>query len=196
MSRSFAVTYDYLCPFARIANETIVDALRAGADWDVSFRPFSLAQSHVEDGDVDVWERPQGAEGTRGVVALQWSLAVKELSPDRFHEFHVRLFDARHSGGADVDDPGVLRLVAETSGVDADVIAERVADGGPMKQLAEEHSDLVEGWAVFGVPTFIEGEEAVFIRLMERKVRDDVDKVLDLLAWSCLNEFKRTRIPR
>ena len=27
MTRSFAITYDYLCPFARIANEAIVDAL-------------------------------------------------------------------------------------------------------------------------------------------------------------------------
>lgn len=196
MPRSFDVTYDYLCPFARIANEAVVEAIRSGADWDVSFRPFSLAQSHVEEGEVDVWERPEGADGTRGVVALQWSMAVMELSPERFSDFHVRLFDARHSGGADVDDPSVLAEVVAASGGDPEAIAARVAEGGPMKQLAEEHADLVERWAVFGVPTFIEGDEAVFVRLMERHRRSDIDNVLDMLAWSRLNEFKRTRIPR
>jgi hypothetical protein len=57
VSRRFGITFDYLCPFARNANEHVTAALRAGADWDVSFVPYSLAQGHVEDGDVDVWDR-------------------------------------------------------------------------------------------------------------------------------------------
>ncbi len=196
MTRSFTVTYDYLCPFARIANETIVEALRDGAPWDVEFKAFSLAQSHVEEGDPDVWDRAVGAPGTRGVRALQWSMAVRERFPDRFLDYHVRLFNARHSEAADVDDEDVLRAVAEAAGVDAGVVAETVAGGTPMKQLAEEHRELVDGWEVFGVPTFIDGDEAVFVRLMERHVVSDVERVLDMLEWSRLNEFKRTRIPR
>jgi hypothetical protein len=31
---------------------------------------------------------------------------------------------------------------------------------------------------------------------MERGRVDDLERVLDLLPWSRLNEFKRTRIPR
>ena len=196
MRRSFTVTYDYLCPFARIANETIVEALRDGADWDVTFRAFSLAQSHVEEGDPAVWERAAGAEGTRGVVALQWSLAVREHYPDQFNDFHVRLFNARHSEAADVDDESLLRDVAAASELDSEGVAEIVAGGTPLKLLAEEHSDLVAEWEVFGVPTVIKGDEAVFVRLMERHVVSDVDRVLDMLEWSRLNEFKRTRIPR
>ena len=42
MGRQFAITFDYLCPFARIANEVVVDALSDGLDWDVEFLPFSL----------------------------------------------------------------------------------------------------------------------------------------------------------
>ncbi len=38
--------------------------------------------------------------------------------------------------------------------------------------------------------------DAVFVRLMERHVVSDVDKVLDMLDWARLNEFRRTRIPR
>ncbi len=196
MHRSFIVTYDYLCPFARIANETIIEALRDGADWEVDFRPFSLSQSHVEEGQPDVWDRPAGAEGTRGVVALQWSLAVRENFPDRFNDFHVKVFNARHGEAADIDDEGVLRAVAASAGLGADAVAGIVADGTPLKLLAEEHNGLVANWDVFGVPTFIQGSEAVFVRLMERHVVSDVDRVLDMLEWTRLNEFKRTRIPR
>ena len=34
---TFAITYDYLCPFARIANESLVEAMADGADHEVTF---------------------------------------------------------------------------------------------------------------------------------------------------------------
>ena len=37
---------------------------------------------------------------------------------------------------------------------------------------------------------------ASYLRFMERGRIDDLERVLDLLPWSRLNEFKRTRIPR
>jgi len=40
MSLTFAVTWDYRCPFARNAHEHVLTALDAGADWDVRFVPF------------------------------------------------------------------------------------------------------------------------------------------------------------
>ena len=45
---SFAVTWDYRCPFARNACEHLAVALEAGAAWDVTFVPFSLNQAHAE----------------------------------------------------------------------------------------------------------------------------------------------------
>ena len=55
---------------------------------------------------------------------------------------------------------------------------------------AEEDHD------VFGVPTFISGGDAVFVRFMERHNRTDLYRVLDMLSWTNLNEFKRTTIDR
>ena len=54
MTRAFEITYDYRCPFARNAHEHVLDALEAGADWDVTFVPFSLGQVHVTEGQPDV----------------------------------------------------------------------------------------------------------------------------------------------
>lgn len=196
MTERFQITFDYLCPFARIANETVVEALEAGADWEVGFRAFSLSQTKVAEGEAAVWERPQDAEGLRGVRALQWAIAVRDWFPDRFNAWHIGLYEARFTDAADVDDVDVLRGVAEATGLDPDRIAEIVASGEPLDALAREHTELVKRWAVFGVPTFLVEDEAVFVRLMERHNREDIERVLSILDWTRLNEFKRTRIPR
>ena len=44
---AFALTWDYRCPFAWKAHDHVVTALQGGADWDVTFLPFSLGQVHV-----------------------------------------------------------------------------------------------------------------------------------------------------
>jgi protein-disulfide isomerase-like protein with CxxC motif len=196
MTVAFAITFDYLCPFARIANEAVVEGLRAGHDWDVTFRPFSLAQTKVADDETAVWDRDAGSEGTRGVLALQWGIAVRDGWPDRISDFHPAVFDARHGRGADIGDETELANVAESVGLDPALVAAEVAAGRPMLALRSEHEDLVAKWAVFGVPTFITGDEAVFVRLMDRHRPDEIDRIVGLLGWSSLNEFKRTSIPR
>lgn len=196
MHRQFALTYDYLCPFARVANETVVEALRDGASWEVTFVPFSLSEAHIGDGEPSVWDRSPDADGVRGVRALAWSLAVRDKYPDAFLDFHLGLFAARHDGAADVDAERTLFETAAAAGLEPDAVAAVVAGGGPSATLEKEHTEAVDRWSVFGVPTFLAGDEAVFVRLMERHLVDDVERVLDMLTWSNLNEFKRTTIPR
>ena len=196
MSLSFTITFDYLCPFARNLNESVLEGLASGAEWEVAFRPFSLSQTKVADGQPDVWERPGGSDGTRGVLALQWGIAVRDEWPDVFPLFHVGLFEARHDRGSDIGDEAVLSAVARAAGLDSLAVAEVVAGGGPGRNLRDEHQDLVAGWDVFGVPTLIVGDEAVFVRSMERHRPDEIARLLALVSWTNLNEFKRTRIPR
>lgn len=195
MSRSFAVTYDYRCPFARNAHEAVVAALRDGFDWDVRFVPFSLDQAHVDEDAPAVWDRPPGDRGT-GVLALEWSLAVRDAFPDRFLDWHVAAFAARHDEARQIREEEVLREVAGSVGLDAGAVGELVASGAPLRALAAEHTEAATRWAVFGVPTFVVGDEAVFVRFMERGRIDDLERMLDLVPWTRLNELKRTRIPR
>ncbi len=196
MTTTLSITYDYLCPFARIANETLVDMLEDGADYDVSFMPFSLTQNHRSDHEPAVWADGTSLDAASGVRALLWSLAVRDGDGDRFRSFHRAVFNARHDDGVDINDVDVLAQIARSVGVDVAAVESSVASGLPAKTLEAEHTALVNDHAVFGVPTFIAGEEAVFVRLMHRHRRDDVARVIELLSWSNLNEFKRTRIPR
>lgn len=192
----FAITYDYMCPFARNANETIVEMLEGGWEADVTFTPFSLHENSLPDAVPSVWDAEGEGLGGRGIRAIAWSLAVRDEDPGHFAPFHRAIFTARHDEGRDINDEGVLRDLASGVGVDAGAMADVVASGVPMKTLRTEHTANVEEFGVFGVPTFIGGGEAVFVRLMERHNADDVLGVVSMLEWSSLNEFKRTRIPR
>jgi hypothetical protein len=62
--------------------------------------------------------------------------------------------------------------------------------------VKEEHTDCVDNYGVFGVPTYIEDDQAAFVRFMKRGDVPDLERMLDWLAWGDLNEFKRPRIPR
>jgi predicted DsbA family dithiol-disulfide isomerase len=195
VAREIAVTFDYRCPFARNAHEAVVTALREGADLDVRFLPFSLDQAHVEEGDPPVWERQPSEWGT-GVTALLYGIAVRDQFPERFFDFHLAAFAARHDKGKKLGREEVVREAAAAAGLDVDAVAEEVWSGRPLKALAAEHTEQVERWNAFGVPTFIEGDQAVFIRFMERNRVDDLERALELLDWTRFNEFKRTQIPR
>jgi hypothetical protein len=198
--RRFAVTHDYLCPFARNAAEVVVRALEAGAPVEVGFRAFSLSQVHLEEGDPPVWQ--PGAEPASGVLALQWGLAVRDELPERFPAVHLALFAARHDQGRDINDPEVLAGAVASAGVDPDEVAKLVASGRPAAALAADHTWAADTSRVFGVPTFVADRRAVFVRLMNRPgspadARTTLDRVLAMVEdWDDLNEFKATVIPR
>ena len=189
----FEVTFDYLCPFARNAAEAVLDANDEGREWEARFRPFSLSEVHVEKGDPSVFDEPDGASG---LLALQWGVAVRDGMADRFGAVHRELFAARHDHGRDINDVEVLRTAARDGGADPDEVAAIVATGDPLATIAAEHREAVDRWRVFGVPTFIDGEEAVFVRFMDRGNVSHLETALDLVSTTGINEFKRTRIPR
>ncbi len=197
---AFSVTYDYRCPFARNAHEHIVAALEAGAGWDVTFLPFSLSQAHVEEGGTSVWDNPDKAPD---LLALEASVVVRDQFPDRFLAAHRALFSARHDQAGDLRDEGVVRAALEAAGVDATVVFAALQDGSVAKEVRHLHEAAAGDLHVFGVPTFIVGDRAVFVRLMTRPegdsklATDTVAHVVSLIDdHPELNEFKFTTIGR
>jgi hypothetical protein len=197
---SFSVTWDYLCPFARNAHEHLATALRSGADWDVHFRYFSLAQAHVPQGGPAVWDDPYAKPG---VLAGLAGLVVRERDPEHFLDAHMALFAARHDQALDLRQGDVVAGALASAGLDGAGIVGEATSGWAIKQARTEHEESVERWDVFGVPTFISGDKAVFVRLMNRPEGDaklaetSIERVLDLLDnFANLNEYKFTTIPR
>jgi hypothetical protein len=201
MTSTFAVTWDYRCPFARNAHEHLLTGLAAGADWEVTFLPFSLGQAHVEEGQPSVWEDP--GQDT-GIVALQAGVVVRNEHPDRFPAVHRALFAARHDHGEKLDDPQVVRKVLRAHEIDDHAVFALIDAGDALELVKAEHEKYAESHTVWGVPTFLVGDQASFVRLMHRapdgadpaeSIRT-IDRVVELLAWPDLNEFKHTSIPR
>lgn len=205
MPRSFTVTFDYRCPFARNAHEHLLAGLADGADWDVTFAPLSLTQMHVEEGEPPVWDDP-GSD--TGLWALQAGVHVRDELFERFPEVHRALFAIRHDQGQRLEAATVTATLADVLGQDeADRIAEAVEFGALVQQVRKEHDAVTGAPGAWGVPTFITSDDrAVFVRLMDRNPgetdeqraqgRATIERVLDLLEWTDLNEFKATRLPR
>jgi len=196
----FAVNWDYRCPFARNAHEHLIEGLRSGAGWDVRFVPFSLGQVHVQEGEPDIWVRPQD---DRGLLALQAGVVVRDKFPDRFLDVHEALFALRHDEGRHLEDPDEVRRVLDAQGVDADAVFAEIESGAALDQVRIEHTATADELDAWGVPTFMQGDRAVFVRLMERPQGDGevaqrtIDRVLDLLGdFPQLNEVKHTSLKR
>jgi hypothetical protein len=196
----FTATWDYRCPFARNAHEHLIAGLRDGADWDVRFVPFSLGQVHVAEGEPDVWLRP---ESDSGLLALQVAVVVRDRFPDRFLDVHEALFALRHDEGRHLEDEAEVRRVLTGQGVDADAVFAEVATGAALTTVRDEHTAAADDHDVWGVPTFVQGDEAVFVRLMTRPrgdaelARRTIDRLVDLLGgFPELNEFKHTSLKR
>ena len=198
MTTSFAVSWDYLCPFARNAHEHLLAGLDAGAEWDVTFLPFSLGEAHVREGEPSIFELP---EGRKFLYALAAGVTVRDEYPDQFRAFHAAMFAARHDDGRDIREESVVREVLAEQGLDADAVMARFDDS--VGKIRDSHRAAVTDLAMFGVPTFVLGDRAVFVRLMDRP-GDDVKKGLESIEgvlglfdeMPSLNEFKYTKIPR
>jgi hypothetical protein len=195
MPQELVVTWDYRCPFARNAAEHVVVS-----GIPVRFAAFSLNQAHVAEGGPDVWDDPAQAPNLQ---AMQVGIVVRDRHPDAFPAAHLALFAARHDEGRDIREHDVLRAVLAEQGLDADAVFAEVEDGWPLETFRKEHEALVAEHQAFGVPTFVSGGEAVFVRLMHRPnddaalARRTIERVVDLLTgWPELNEFKRPTIPR
>ncbi|HUY07203.1 MAG TPA: DsbA family protein [Acidimicrobiales bacterium] len=200
MTTSFSVNFDYRCPFARNAHEHVVAAVRAGADYDVAFKAFSLSEAHTAEDGISAFEDPARRPD---LLALAAGVVVRDHLPEKFLDAHLSLFAIRHDDGDDLRDEAVVRSALARAGVDAQFVFDEIESGWPLETVRAEHETSVKEHSAFGVPTFIASDQAVFVRLMTRPdgdgdlARRTIDRVLDTLTgYPEINEYKHTSVPR
>jgi len=198
--KPFSVTWDYRCPFARNAHEHLLAGLADGADWDVTFLPFSLSQVHVPEGGTPVWDDPDKVED---LIALAAGVVVRDQYPEQFWAVHNALFAARHDEGGDLRREEVVVGALDTAGVPGEKVLAEVHAGGAFDEIKRAHLQAVNEWSVFGVPTFVVDGRAVFVRLMSRPqgdaalARRTIEGIVRLMdEQPDLNEFKYTTLSR
>ena len=146
----------------------------AGAPWDVTFVPFSLGQVHVAEGEPDIWGR---WTDDSGLLALQAGVVVRDKFPDRFLDTHEALFALRHDHGGRLRDEAEVRRVLEEHGVDADAVLSEIDGGAAIATVQAAHEAAAKDHHVWGVPTFILGDQAAFVRYMDRP-QGDADRAI------------------
>lgn len=196
----FTINWDYRCPYARNAHEHVVAGLTAGAGWDVTFVAFSLDEVHVAEGEPSVFDVP---DKYPGLLVNTVGIVVRDRWPEQFLATHLALFAARHDHALDFRERSVVSDVLVASGLDPAAVFAEVDSGWPLETLRKEHEASVAEHQAFGVPTFVAGGQASFVRLTNRPAGDaelatsSIERVVDLLTgWPELNEFKHTTIRR
>jgi hypothetical protein len=193
------VTWDYRCPYGRIVHDHVVTGLLAGADWNVTFLPYCLGQSNRDPGLPPIWETPKADSG---LFALQVGVAARDADPARFPTFHHAVYEYRHTRAGNLNDRDAIAAMLTDAGLDASTVFDHVESGEPLRTIAREHMQYVNSHDVWGVPTFVVDDKAVFVRLLRTSDGNaetaiaTIDRILDNIDWPILNEFKHTSVPQ
>ena len=100
-------------------------------------------------------------------------MVVRDKFPDRFLDVHEALFALRHDHGGHLRDEarGAARCSRRTASTPTP--CSREIDGGdPLATVQAAHEAAAKDHHVWGVPTFIVGDQAVFVRFMDRPEGD------------------------
>jgi len=196
--QSFDLSFDYRCPFAKNLHLHVIEALRAGADFEVTFVPWSLSQGSRGDGP-DVWNDP-AYDGD--LLSLAAAVSVRDQQNEYFLDAHEALFRARHDRAIRLVTLDEISNVLAPLGVDMAQVAADVASRRPHDVIAASHKEF-DRFEAFGVPTFVVNDDATFVRYMSEPGDDpaqSVELITTLLALMMnrgdLNEFKHTQLPR
>jgi hypothetical protein len=196
--RHFDLSYDYRCPFAKNIHLHVVTALRAGADFDVTFVPWTMSQGYKADGAPDVWDDPARDPE---LLSLAVSTSIRDLQPESFLDAHEALFRARHERAIRLVTREEISEALSSTGVDLAAVFDDLDTRRPHKVIGESFREF-ERYEAFGVPTFVVNGDATFVRYMTVPSEDEaasvalIDSLLTLMSvQSDLNEFKHTKVP-
>jgi len=195
---TFDISYDYRCPFAKNLHLHVLSALHAGADFDVTFVPWTMSQGYVSPGSPDVWDDPAYDADH---LSMAVSVSVRDQQPELFLATHEALFRARHERAIRLVTFEEIERVLVPLGVDMEKVRVDVASHRPHEVIAESFAQF-DKYEAFGVPTVVVDGDATFIRYMTTPSNDPqasvkvIESLLALIELQPqLNEFKHTRLP-
>lgn len=196
---TFALSYDYRCPFAKNIHLHVLSALNAGADFEVDFVPWTMSQGYKAGDAPDVWDDPAHDPD---LLALAVSVSVRDEQPERFLGAHEALFRARHERAIRLVTIEEITQVLAPLGVNMDMVKRDLESRRPHQVIGESFKKY-ERVEAFGVPTFVVGNDATFVRYMTPPNDDPKASIAVIEALVALmttqpelNEFKHTRLPR
>jgi len=196
--KTFHLSYDYRCPFAKNIHLHVIEALRGGADFSITFVPWTMGQGHRAEGAPDVWADPKQDSAN---LALAVSASIRDQQPDHFLAAHEALFRARHEQAIRLSTIEQIEGVLAPLGVDMDAVTADLATRRPFDVLGESFAFMSQ-FEAFGVPTFVVNNDATFVRYMKPPTGDEqastaiISSLVTMMEEQIdVNEFKHTKVP-
>ena len=171
-----------------------------GDNLQIDWRPFFLSQINSNEGtDWKAWEQEEETP-TLGLLALRAGEAARRQGTKAFEDFQLSLLKARHEDRRDLSDENVIMESAQSSGLDMARFREDLADKSIIKDLGESHTQSVEEYGVFGVPTFIfPNGTSAFVKTYnppEEEAVEMFESIINVMGkWNHIGEIKRPQPP-
>ena len=171
-----------------------------GDNLDIDWKPFMLAQVNNQEGpEWKAWEQSEDTP-TLGLTAFRAGAAAQRQGRKIFEEFQLAMLKARHEDRRDLSDKEAVLEIAENVGLDMAQFREDLADDSVLKDMGESHTEAVEEYGVFGVPTFVfpDGNTA-FLKTYnppEGEAVEMFDEISSVMSkWKWVAEVKRPQPP-
>ena len=167
----------------------------------ITWRHFSLEQVNSKEEGWKVWDEPDDFQG-RSILSLRAAEAARRQGEEAFERFHLALLTARH-GGRDrlpLNEIEPLLDVARDSGLDVQKLERDMKDRSLLDKIAEDHTEGVESYGMFGTPTFLfENGTAAYLKIFippEDEAVEAFDAFYSLFGGrSYVGEVKRPQPP-
>ena len=166
------VFFNFRSPYCYLASKTMFDVLdrfdcelhwRPLGGWDGRSSPErAKGKLPIARQDVRRWCRRMGIPFSPPPVTTDPTRAgagsLLAEQQGRLREYVLEVMHAEWGEGRDIGDLDVLREAARRAGLDADALAQAADDPANQAQLGE-HWQQAQAVGVFGVPSFVVGEE-------------------------------------
>ncbi|MDD3651466.1 2-hydroxychromene-2-carboxylate isomerase [Immundisolibacter sp.] len=167
-----SVFFNFRSPYCYLASKTMFDVL-GRFDCDVLWRPLggwdgrssperARGKLPIARQDVRRWCRRMGIAFTPPPLTTDPTRAgagsLLAEQQGRLREYVQEVMHAEWGEGRDIGDLNVLREAGRRAGLDPDALTRAVDDPALLSRLAE-HWQQAQAVGVFGVPSFVVGEE-------------------------------------
>ena len=138
---------------AKVREESTGNDTNVEIDW----QPFSLEQVNSDKGEeFKFWEQPGAQDGSDNtLLAHRAGLAAKRQGKEAFESFFIALLKLRHEERRSLTEMEVMEEAVANSGIDMARFREDLADPDLLREIGESHTEAVEEYGAFGVPTYV-----------------------------------------
>ena len=135
---------------------------------EVNWKRFSLEEINSTKGpDWKVWDQDESYL-SRGMPAFRATEAARRQGNALFERMHLAILKARFEENKNIADKSVLKQLAVAAGLDIPRWEKDYADPAILQSLAGDHTDTVQKYGTFGVPTIFPGNgHGFYLKLTE-----------------------------